>query len=76
MVIYMTPFNEVFYYVNGLVNGVVNGYTKWSYKWLYKEVLLNGHTGGMAALEWDNNNVSKKVLTLSKQYQSSLLSNS
>ena len=49
----MTPFNEVFYYVNGLVNGVVNGYTKWSYKWLYKEVLLNDHTGGTAALEWD-----------------------
>jgi hypothetical protein len=36
-------------YVNGLLNGLVNGYKEWS----YKEVLLDGHTGGMAGLEWD-----------------------
>jgi hypothetical protein len=51
----MTPYNEVFYYVNGILCkwnskwSYINGYRQWS----YKEVLLNGHTGGMAGLEWD-----------------------
>ena len=38
---------------NGIVNGLINGYRQWS----YKEVLLNGHTGGMAGLEWDKDKI-------------------